>query len=82
MNISSRKSKFKKNKSSSSNEGKFIIPFDLEALNLFCSYVVSENRNIRKSSYINMRNLFSVIHEDSFKNDDEKMKRVNFIKKD
>lgn len=82
MNITSRKNKYKRGgKSSSYEKEKFLIPFDLESLNLFCAYVLSENKNIRKSSYINMRNLFSVIHEDSFKNDDEKIKRVNFIKK-
>lgn len=81
MNISSRKNKYKKGGKSDSGREKFIIPFDLPSLNLFCSYVMSENRNIRKSGLINMRNLFSVIHEDSFKKDEEKLKRVDFIKK-
>jgi len=75
-----RREKYKK-KTTKKDEGKYLIPFDLSALNLFCSYVLSENQNIKKSHYINMRNLFNVIHLDSFKNDEEKLKRVDFIKK-
>ena len=45
-----------------------------------CSYVLSENKNIRKSHLINLRNLFEIINIDLYKmiliNE-----RVNFIKK-
>lgn len=57
------------------------LNFNLETLNLFASYVLSENRNIRRSHLINLRNLFEIINIDLYKNDLEKMKRVNFIKK-
>jgi len=79
MNIEKRK-KYSK-KTSQSEKGRFLIPFDLMSLNLFCSYILSQNGNIRKSHLINMRNLFTVIHEDSFGKDQEKIKRVEFIKK-
>lgn len=78
MNIE-RRQKYSSKKSK--EKEKFIVPFDLMSLNLFCSYILSENRNIRKSHLINIRNLFSVIHEDSFKKDEEKLKRVEFIKR-
>ena len=75
----SRKYKYKRKKDVGLD--KFIIPFDIMSLTLFCSYVLSSNKNIRKSSYINMRNLFTVIHEDSFNADIEKNKMVTFIKR-
>jgi hypothetical protein len=62
--------------------GKIIdINFDLNSLNLMCSYVLSENKNIRRSHLINMRNLFAILNMELYVNDIEKMKRVNFIKK-
>lgn len=57
------------------------INFDLSVLNLMCSYILSENRNIRRSHLINMRNLFEIIDLDLYRSDIEKMKRINFIKK-
>lgn len=82
MDISSRKQKYKRNtKSESSSDGGYLIPFELETLRLFCSFILSENSNIRKSSYINMRNLFSVISEDSFGKDDTRLRLFNFIKR-
>lgn len=65
------------------NKSKEVIKlnFDLEALNLMCCYILSENQNIRRSHLINMRNLFSILDMDLYANDPEKMKRINFIKK-
>lgn len=63
------------------SDAKVDINFDLNALNLMCSYILSENRNIRRSHLINMRNLFDILDMSLYQNDIEKMKRVNFIKK-
>ena len=37
------------------------VKFDLNVLNLFCSFVISENQSIRKGSLIAMRNLMEII---------------------
>lgn len=55
--------------------------FDLKALNLMCCYVLSENRNIRRSHLVNLRNLMEVLDMETYINDTEKFKRINFIKK-
>ncbi len=60
---------------------KINLNFDLSALTLMCSYVVSENRSIRRSHLINMRNLFEIIDLEVYINDIDKLKRVEFIKK-
>lgn len=57
------------------------INFDLNTLNLLCSYILSDNKNIRRGALINLRNLFEVIDIESYKNDMEKMKRITFIRK-
>lgn len=55
------------------------LNFDLEALNLMCCYILSENANIRRSHLVNMRNLFAVLDMDMYVNEQEKMKRIKFI---
>ena len=55
--------------------------FDVNVLELFCIYVLSENQHIRKSHLINMRNLLSILDMDNYKNDPEKMSRLDFIQK-
>lgn len=59
---------------------KLKLNFDLNALNLFCSYITSSNRNIKRSQLINMRNLFDVMDKSEYK-DDERSKRITFIEK-
>jgi replicative DNA helicase len=60
---------------------KLDINFDLMSLNLLCTYVLSENRNIRRGQLINVRNLFEMLDMDLYINDTERMKRVEFIKR-
>ena len=60
---------------------KLPINFDLASLNLMCTYVLTENRNIKRGQYINLRNLMELLDMDRYANDHEKYKRVNFIKK-
>lgn len=57
------------------------INFDLATLDLMCSYVLSENRNVRKTQYINLRNLIDILDMEKYINDQEKYKRIMFIKK-
>ena len=67
----SRKAKYQNIKKP--RDERFEIPFDLDSLNLFCSYILSENTSIRKGHLINIRNLFlSINPEASFKNDIDK----------
>ena len=81
MDITRRMKYSGRGRSISKTETKVDINFDLNALNLMCSYILSENRNIRRSHLINMRNLFDILDMSLYQNDIEKMKRVNFIKK-
>ncbi len=46
-----------------------------------CSYILSENKNIRRSHLLNMRNLFELLDINIYINDIEKMKRIDFIKR-
>ena len=81
MNIERRTKYSGRGRSISKTDKKVDINFDLNALNLMCSYILSENRNIRRSHLINMRNLFDILDVSLYQNDIEKMKRFNFIKK-
>lgn len=81
MDITKRTKYSGRGRSISKTDKKVDINFDLNALNLMCSYILSENRNIRRSHLINMRNLFDILDISLYQNDIEKMKRVNFIKK-
>ena len=60
---------------------KIPINFDLSSLDLMCSYILSENRNIKKGQYYNLRNLMEMLDMEKYINDQEKYKRVQFIKK-
>lgn len=60
---------------------KLPINFDLNSLNLMCVYVLTENRNIKRGQYINLRNLMELLDMEKYINDQERYKRVIFIKK-
>lgn len=60
---------------------KLPINFDLSALTLMCNYVISENRNIRRLQYVNLRNLIDMLDMEKYVNDPERYKRVIFIQK-
>lgn len=62
-------------------KAKLPVNFDLNSLNLMCTYVLTENRNIKRGQYINLRNLMELLDLDKYKNDQERYKRVIFIKK-
>lgn len=78
MDAIDRKMKYMKR----SNDNELInINFDLSTLELMSAFVISENKNIRKSSLINMKNLFESINTKIYENDPIRKKHVNFIKK-
>ena len=63
MNIT-RRQKFitnnKDNKNKIKTKKRVNINFDLETLKVLASFVVSGNSNIRRSSYLNLRNLMTL----------------------
>lgn len=60
---------------------KLPINFDLSSLTLMCNYVISENRNIRRLQYVNLRNLIDMLDMEKYINDHERYKRIIFIQK-
>lgn len=57
------------------------INFDLHSLDLMCTYVLSNNRNIKRGHYINLRNVMELLDMSKYANDPEKLKRITFIKR-
>jgi hypothetical protein len=55
--------------------------FDINVLELMCSYVLSENAHITRAQLINMRNLFEAIDLTIYENDVEKLRRIRFIRR-
>ena len=82
MNISRRQKYLApvKNKKVVKTEEKINLDLDLNSLNLFCSFIISGNRNVKRSHIINLRNLFEIIDFSSYK-DEERTKRIEFIKR-
>ena len=77
--MESRRNKYKnpiKNK-----DLKIDVNFDISTLDLMCSFIVSNNKNIRRGNIINMRNLFLIIDMNNYANDNERLSRIDFIKK-
>lgn len=63
------------------NTTKLPINFDLASLTLMCNYVVSENRNVKRIQYVNLRNLVEMLDMDKYMNDPERFTRIKFIKR-
>lgn len=63
------------------SQAKVPIKFDLQSLDLMCSFVLSENRNVKRIQYINLRNLIAMLDLEMYINDQEAYKRIMFIKK-
>lgn len=68
-------------KTISHTEYKIDIVFDIVVLDLFISFAFSENKYIRKSHYIQVRNLFDIINMDLYAMDPPKLTRVNILKR-
>ena len=57
------------------------INLDIRTLDIMCKCIVSDNQTLRRGHLVNLRNLIYLINPESYINDTEKSKRVNFIKK-
>lgn len=55
--------------------------FDIKTLDLYCRYTISENQNIRLSSLALVQNLFSKVDESAYGKDQERVVRIQFIKR-
>ena len=81
MIISTRVKSKGRGKSYVKTTKKIPLNFDLSSLDLLCNFVVSENRNIRRMQFMNLRNLMELIDMEKYISDQERYKRVLFIKK-
>lgn len=81
MQIAERKRKYGQGKTAVKTKKKLPINFDVSSLDLMCQYTISSNRNIKRGMYINLRNLIEVLDMEKYINDQERYKRVLFIKK-
>ena len=57
------------------------INFDITELDLMCSYIVSDNRAIRRGNVINLRNMLLILNKNVYTNDQERLSRIDFIMK-
>ena len=64
-----------------SNNEMVSMKLDLNTYDLFCRYILQENRCIRVEHLVSLRNLINSINPANYENDPELYKRVNFIKK-
>lgn len=65
----------------SDNVPKISINLDIVALQLFCNFIASENKNIHRSNIINLNNLINNLDMRMYENDNEKLSKIDFIKK-
>ena len=78
--MESRRDKYRNNPIKN-KDLKIDVNFDISTLDLMCSFIVSNNKNIRRGNFINMRNLFLIIDMNNYANDNERLSRIDFIKK-
>ena len=64
-----------------SNNEQVSLKLDINTYDLFCRYILQENRSIRIEHLVALRNLINSINPVNYENDPELLKRVNFIKK-
>ena len=81
MQFETRKRKNGQERTAIKTKRRLPINFDIGSLDLMCQYVISTNRNIKRGMYINLRNLIELLDMEKYINDQEKYKRVLFIKK-
>ena len=63
------------------NQELISLKLNVNTYDLFCRYVLQENRSIRIEHLVALRNLINSINPVNYENDPELFKRVNFIKK-
>lgn len=60
-------------------DNKISYNFDIDTLSLFFSYVLSENKNIKRGHLVNLRNLFAVMDMEVYAADPERKKIIEMI---
>lgn len=63
------------------NQELISLKLNVTTYDLFCRYILQENRSIRLEHLVALRNLINIINPVNYENDPELYKRVNFIKK-
>lgn len=63
------------------NQELISLKLNVNTYDLFCRYILQENRSIRIEHLVALRNLINSINPVNYENDPELLKRVNFIKK-
>lgn len=81
MEIAERRRKYGQGKTYVKSKHKLPINFDIASLDLMIQFVLSENRNVKRGTYINLRNLMELLDMEKYIADQDKYKRVLFIKK-
>lgn len=57
------------------------LNLDIRTLDIMCKCLVSNNQTIRRGQLVNLRNLIYLLNPETYINDHEKTKRINFIKR-
>ena len=60
---------------------KIDIKFDITELDLLCSYIVSDNKSIRRGNIVNLQKVLAISNIDAYGNDQECLNRLDFIRK-
>lgn len=81
MKIEERKKKYGQGRTFIKTKKRLPINFDVASLDLMCQYTISSNRNIKRGAFINLRNLVELLDMERYINDQERYRRVLFIKK-
>lgn len=79
--MDNRRQRYARNSPIKNQNFKIDVKFDITELDLICSYIISENRTIRRGNIINLRNLFLTMDMDNYNNDQERLARIDFINK-
>ena len=61
------------------NSKKNNIYFDIRNYNSFCKYVIQDSNIASIDGLIKLRNLMSILDPESYQNDNEKVRRIEFI---
>jgi len=76
-----RLNKYKKKSLKKTKDLKLDLNIDITHLAIFCSYIVSGNRNIHRGNIINLRNVFTLIDMNKYSSNDEMIKMYQFIQR-
>ena len=57
------------------------MALDVMALNILCSFVISENQTIQRNHLINLKKFIDALNKEQFVGDPDKMSRLSFIER-